>query len=98
MSTPQPIAVKLAEHLATIHIGNISANAKRVAIAGIIDTIGVTLLGATEPVISVLQNSLLGDVTTGKALVQVVLGWNIASLSGSFQFSVTLRANVGLRL
>lgn len=69
MSTSQTIAVKLAVHLASINIANISASAKRIAMSGIIDTIGVTLLGATEPVVSVLQKSLIGDVTSGKALV-----------------------------
>ena len=68
-TTSSPIAARLAEHLATLHIGNISPKAKHVAIGGIIDTIGVTLLGATEPVVSVLQKSLAGDVTQGKALV-----------------------------
>ena len=68
-TTPPTIAAKLAEHLATLHIGNISPKAKHVAISCIIDTIGVTLLGATEPVVSVLQKSLAGDVTQGKALV-----------------------------
>lgn len=63
------VAQKLAEHLATIQINNISAKAKQVAISCIIDTIGVTLLGATEPVVSVLQKSLAADVTQGKALV-----------------------------
>ena len=63
------VAQKLAEHLATIQIHNISAKAKQVAISCIIDTIGVTLLGATEPVVSVLQKSLVGDVTRGDALV-----------------------------
>lgn len=69
MSTQQTIALKLAEHLATINIGNISVNAKRVAISCIIDTIGVTLLGATEPVVSTLQKAMIGDVTAGKALI-----------------------------
>lgn len=69
MSTSQTIAAKLAVHLASINITNISANAKRIAISGIIDTIGVTLLGSTEPVVSVLQKSLIGDITSGKALV-----------------------------
>ncbi|MFM9928378.1 MmgE/PrpD family protein [Variovorax sp. H27-G14] len=69
MSTPQPLTMQLAEHLQTIHIGNISVKAKEVAISCIIDTIGVTLLGATEPVVSVLQKSLVGDVTAGEALV-----------------------------
>ncbi len=69
MNTSQTIAVKLAEHLATINIGNISANAKRVAISCIIDTIGVTLLGATEPVVSVLEKAMIGDVSLGNALV-----------------------------
>lgn len=63
------VAKALAEHLATIHIGTISANAKQVAIDGIIDTVGVTLLGATEPVIFVLQKSLAGSETQGNALV-----------------------------
>ena len=66
---PTTIASRLAEHLATIHIGTIPANAKQVAINCIIDTIGVTLLGATEPVVSVLQSALAGDVTSGNALV-----------------------------
>ncbi len=68
-TTASPVACMLAEHLATIHIDNISAKAKQVAIDCIIDTIGVTLLGATEPVVTVLQKSLVGDVTQGKALV-----------------------------
>lgn len=69
MSTSQTVAASLAEHLANINIGNISANAKRIAISGIIDTIGVTLLGSTEPVLSVLQKSLIGDATSGNALI-----------------------------
>jgi 2-methylcitrate dehydratase PrpD len=69
MSISQTVALKLAAHLETISIGNVSAHAKRVAISGIIDTIGVTLLGATEPVVTVLQNALAGDMTSGKALV-----------------------------
>ena len=69
MNPQQTIALTLAEHLATIHIGTISDNAKRVAVSGIIDTIGVTLLGATEPVVSVLQKALMGDATSGNALV-----------------------------
>lgn len=69
MTTSRTVAGVLAEHLDTIHIGNISATAKQVAINGIIDTVGVTLLGATEPVITVLQESLRGDVTRGGALV-----------------------------
>ena len=65
----QTIALTLAEHLATIRFDTISANARRLATGLIIDTIGVTLLGATEPVIAVLQKSLLEDRTSGKALV-----------------------------
>lgn len=67
--TTSTMAFTLAERLATINIGNVSAHAKRVAISGIIDTIGVTLLGATEPVVSVLQNALADDLSEGKALV-----------------------------
>lgn len=67
--TTASMAVTLAERLATIDIGNISSTAKRVAISGIIDTIGVTLLGATEPVIGVLQRALVDDLSQGKALV-----------------------------
>lgn len=63
------VASALAEHLATIRLENVSDKAKQVTIDGILDTVGVTLLGATEPVISVLQKSLGGDVTHGKALV-----------------------------
>lgn len=39
------------------------------ALSCIIDTIGVTLLGATEPVVSVLQNALKTERTNGNALV-----------------------------
>lgn len=67
--TTASMAVTLAERLSTINIGNISADAKRVAISGIIDTIGVTLLGATEPVVAVLQKALVDDLSGGKALV-----------------------------
>ncbi len=68
-TTPSSVAAQLAEHLATIQIDSLSCKAKHVATSCIIDTIGVTLLGATEPVVSVLQKSLAGDVTRGKALV-----------------------------
>lgn len=69
MTTSQTVAGVLAEHLATIHLGNISTKAKQIALNGITDTVGVTLLGATESVITVLQNSLSGDATQGNALV-----------------------------
>jgi len=69
MTTNQTVASALAEHLNTIHIGDISTKAKQIAINGIIDTVGVTLLGATEPVTAVIQKSLIGDVTQGNALV-----------------------------
>lgn len=69
MTTNHTVASALAEHLASIRIGNISPKAKQVAINGIIDTVGVTLLGATEPVTAVLQKSLVGDATQGSALV-----------------------------
>ncbi len=68
-TAPSTVAQELAQHLATIHLGNISAKAKRVAVSCIIDTIGATLLGATEPVVSVLQKAMAGDVTQGRALV-----------------------------
>lgn len=68
-TTPITVAGKLAEHLATIRIDNISPKAKQVAINCIIDTIGVTLLGATEPVVSVLEKAMAGAVTAGSALV-----------------------------
>ncbi|MDW5442361.1 MmgE/PrpD family protein [Polaromonas sp. SM01] len=69
MDATQTIAFRLADHLQSITIDSISSQAKRIAISGIIDTIGVTLLGATEPVVSVLQRALAGDVTSGNALV-----------------------------
>lgn len=63
------VARALAEYLATIRLDNVSARARQVALDGILDTVGVTLLGATEPVLSVLASTLAGDVTQGKALV-----------------------------
>lgn len=69
MNITQTVAFRLAIHLQSITIDNISPHAKRISISGIIDTIGVTLLGATEPVVSVLQRALAGDVTEGNALV-----------------------------
>jgi 2-methylcitrate dehydratase PrpD len=63
------IALALAGHLATLKVADFSDRARRVAIDCIIDTIGVSLLGATEPVVSVLQQALAGDRTQGRALV-----------------------------
>ena len=69
MSANETIAQCLSRHLATIAFDDLSATARRVATAAIIDTVGVTLLGATEPVVAVLQQALAHDLAPGPALV-----------------------------
>ena len=69
MISENTVALTLAEHLAQIRIETISPDAKRLGTLGIIDTIGVTLLGATEPVVQVLEQTLTHDIACGKALV-----------------------------
>ena len=69
MNTEHTVALTLAEHLAQIRLDTLSPEVKRLATLGIIDTIGVTLLGATEPVVQVLEQTLTHDIARGKALV-----------------------------
>lgn len=69
MNAEHTVALTLAEHLAQIGIDRLSPEVKRLATLGIIDTIGVTLLGSTEPVVQVLEQTLTHDMASGKALV-----------------------------
>lgn len=69
MNTDSSIVLKLAEALATITADSLTPNVIRFAKLGIIDTVGVTLLGATEPVIEVLQKTLAGNLVSGPSLV-----------------------------
>ncbi|OWT64024.1 MmgE/PrpD family protein [Candidimonas nitroreducens] len=69
MSTQRSDALTLAEKLAEIRIDNISPRALKVARAGIIDTIGVTLLGSLEPPTVVLKKALAGGISPGEALM-----------------------------
>lgn len=68
MKTDSSIALMLAEALASITEESLTPNVIRFAKLGIIDTLGVTLLGATEPVIEVLQRTLSGNLASGPSL------------------------------
>lgn len=52
------LATSLAEMLAQIDMAALSVRARTVAVAGIIDTVGVTLLGSAEPAARVLAHAL----------------------------------------
>ncbi len=64
-----PVAVALARHLATIEIGTVSGAARRNAIMGIVDTVGVTLAGASEPAVDILFKTLLVSPASGPAVL-----------------------------
>lgn len=67
-ATP-PIALQLARVLAGITLDQASAAAKKAATWGLIDTVGVALLGATEPAVAVLKHTLDGQLAPGGALL-----------------------------
>lgn len=69
MNSDKPIAVILAEALAGITAESLTPNVIRFAKLGIIDTLGVTLLGATEPLVEVLHKTLAGSLADGPASV-----------------------------
>ena len=64
-----PFAMILAQALASLIVDHLTANVIQTAKRGIIDTVGVTLLGATEPVVEVLHKTLTGTLANGPALV-----------------------------
>lgn len=68
-TTEKPLSLILAEALAEITIDQVSGRAIDAATLGIIDTVGVTLLGATEAVTRVLQRALTGEIAPGPALL-----------------------------
>lgn len=68
MNTDSSIVLKLAEALSAITADSLTPNVIRFAKLGIIDTVGVTLLGATEPVVKVLQKTLEGNLVSGPSL------------------------------
>ncbi|MES2258074.1 MAG: MmgE/PrpD family protein [Pseudomonadota bacterium] len=69
LQDPAPLALALAEALAQIDIDRVSSRAIDAATLGIADTVGVTLLGATEDVSGVLQRALAGEIVPGPALL-----------------------------
>ena len=68
MTQTDTVALTLAKHLAQISEDHLTSPVRQLATLGIIDTIGVTLLGATEPVVSVLRKTIADDIADGPSL------------------------------
>lgn len=68
MKETDTVALTLAEHLAQIGKDHLTPAVRKIATLGIIDTIGVTLLGATERVVGVLEKTIADDIAMGPSL------------------------------
>ena len=68
MTHSDTVAITLAKHLAQIGKEHLTPPVRRLATLNIIDTIGVTLLGATEPVVSVLKQTIADNIAKGPSL------------------------------
>ncbi len=64
-----PLLEQLSRHLAGVSVDRVSPAGKHMAISAIVDTVGVTLAGAAEPVIGILKRTLVGDGSAPEALV-----------------------------
>ncbi len=69
MTTAPCLATTLAVHLAEIELGRASPRARRLASMAIVDTIGITLAGATEPATTILRRVLGSGGQGGPALI-----------------------------
>ncbi len=68
-ATAQPLTVQLAAHLATIGPDTITADARRLAAMAMVDTIGITLAGATKDASMIVRRVLGTDGARGPALI-----------------------------
>ena len=65
--TALPIAQALAARLAAIQISSVSTRAIQTSVTAILDTVGVTLAGAAEPAVRILQRTLGAHASSGAA-------------------------------
>lgn len=69
MPDVDPLAVRLAAHLARIELGRASPAARRLATMAVIDTVGITLAGADEPATAIVRRVLGRQCQGGAALI-----------------------------
>ncbi len=65
----KPVSIRLADHVATIDIGQASSRALAMAKMAIVDTVGVTLAGAVEPAVTILAEALAAPGAAGPSLL-----------------------------
>ena len=64
-----PLALALARHLESTTLARTGSTGVGTAMAGIVDTVAVTLAGAVEPAVRILRRTLGGPPVAGDALV-----------------------------
>ena len=69
MSEGEALALAFARHLSSVTLARTSAEGVRTALAGIIDTVAVTLAGASEPAVRILRRTLGSPAPSGRALI-----------------------------
>ena len=63
------LSLAFARHLSSVTLARTSPTGVATAMAGIVDTIGVTLAGASEPAVRILRRTLGGSATQGPSLI-----------------------------
>ena len=66
---PHPLATTLAEHLATVELSRASPQARKLATMAVVDTVGITLAGASEEATLIARRVLGGEGENGAATI-----------------------------